>query len=379
MTRPDIGSDIKRMTAYCTYCPKMCRFSCPAAAAEGRETVTPWGMMRLFEFARDGSVALDDDVADAFFHCTGCRRCQSFCAHDNDVPRALWKARQWAVESGFLPEPYVELYERFEKSGNPYGDGPVELDASPFDAEGTIGYWPDCSTVEHRPQIIGPIGRLMSQMTGQKIRLIRSADFDRPPCCGFPLSGAGIEDGDSCRDEYWPILDDLDAVWTDCPALAAWNRPDSSWPLTEDDTQPSIDHLFVLLADQLGNLPAPAAPLQVDDTMLHQSCYVARQLDGLDDVDTILSYICVSPPQKMAYQGDESPCCGGRCHYRVLEPDASDEAARRVVETLDRNEEAQKVVTTSSMCGHAMGEAVDHEVVTSLLEMVCRAYDCFES
>lgn len=375
MTSPDIGSDIKRMTAYCTYCPKMCRFSCPTAAAEGRETVTPWGMMRLFELARDGSVTLDREVVETFFHCTGCRRCQSFCAHDNDVARALWKARRWGVEAGFLPEPYVDLHERFETTGTPY-DGPTpEIDTSPFDAAATIAYWPDCSTVEHRPHLVGPLGRLLSLVTGEKIRLIRHDDFDRPPCCGFPLTGAGIEDAESCRDERWPEIEDLDAVWTDCPALAAWNRPDSSWPLVAESDAPEIDHVFSLLADGLGELPPPDAPIDAGDALLHQSCYVARQLDAVDVVDDILTHICRGLPSKMAYEGDESPCCGGRCHYRVLEPEASDKAAGAVVDSLQRNDDASRLVTTSSMCQHAMGEARDVDLVTSLLELVCQAYE----
>ncbi len=376
MSKPDIGSDIQRMTAYCTYCPKMCRFTCPASSAEGRETVTPWGMMRLFELAADGSVPLDDDVAETFFHCTGCRRCQTFCAHDNDVPRALWQARRWAVKSGFLPQAYHDLYERFQESNTPYGESAFEIDESPFAAGATIGYWPDCSTVEHRPHIIAPIGRLLSQITGQKVRLVRSADFDRPPCCGFPLTAAGIEDTESCRHERWPALNELEQVWTDCPALAAWNHSDSSWSANARPEDPEIGHIFTLLAEELPNIGDPENPLDADDALLHQSCYVARQLDALDSVAEILAHICKSTPQQMAYSDEESPCCGGRCHYRVLEPEASGEAAKRVVESLDRNDDARRMVTTSSMCRHAMNSATDDELVTSILELVCLAYEC---
>ena len=376
MSGPDIGSDIQRMTAYCTYCPKMCRFTCPASSAEGRETVTPWGMMRLFELAADGSVPLDEDVADTFFHCTGCRRCQSFCAHDNDVPRALWEARKWVVKSGFLPEAYQDLYQRFEASNTPYDETDFDVDESVFDAGATIGFWPDCSTVAHRPHLIAPIGRLLSQVTGQKVRLVRTADFDRPPCCGFPLTAAGIEEADSCRRERWPALDELEQVWTDCPALAAWNHSDSSWAMASRADDPQIGHIFTLLAEKLPDLPAPEAPVEADDLLLHQSCYVARQLDALDDVADIVARICKSPPRQMAYADEESPCCGGRCHYRVLEPEASDKAAATVMESLDRHPHAHQMVTTSSMCQQAMGSATDDELVTSLLELVCRAYAC---
>ena len=374
MNRPDVDSDIARMTTYCTYCPKMCRFTCPAAHAEGRETVTPWGMMRLFELARDGSVDLDDDVADAFFHCTGCRRCQTFCAHDNDVPRALWEARRWSVANGHLPSAYEALQEQFDEHKTPYEVDPDALDLAPFDAEGTVGFWPDCSTVAHRPHLIAPLGRLISQLTGEKVRLITDDDTPHPPCCGFPLTGAGLDDAAGCR-QLWPHLADLDEVWTDCPALAAMERPDSSWPRPDDELDtPPVRHLYGLLAKSLDDLPPPPHPLSAADALLHQSCLVARQIDALDDVDRILALICESPPRKMAYHDDESPCCGGRCHYQILEPDASARAARHVVDSLERHPGAQRLVTTSSMCGKAMGDEAPPHAVTTLLEMVCHAY-----
>lgn len=377
MSLPDLDAAIERMTAYCTYCPKMCRFSCPTAGAESRETVTPWGMMRLLEMAKDGSVTLDSDVADAFFHCTGCRRCQTFCNHDNDVPRALWEARQWVVDSGFLPEAYQGLVEEFAQSDTPYGTPDEPIDTEPFDPGSPIAYWPDCSTVTDHPRLVGAVGRLMERIFDHPVRLVESDDFDHPPCCGFPLTGAGIEDGTSCRDNRWPALDGVETIWTDCAALAAWNRPDSSWPLDDIDKGPTVDHLFVLLADRLGDIP-PDEPLEVDDGLLHQSCFVERQLDGGDDVDRILDHISEQPPEKMAYADDESPCCGGRCHYKVLEPEASEEASKTVTESLDRHDGADRLVTTSSMCRQAMDEADPQRSITSLLELICRAYGLLE-
>ena len=98
------GEAIERATAYCTYCPKLCRFSCPVAEAERRETVTPWGLMRLLEFTRTGDVELDKEVAETFYHCTGCARCQTWCEHDNDVTAAMWAARARARDEGIVPD-----------------------------------------------------------------------------------------------------------------------------------------------------------------------------------------------------------------------------------------------------------------------------------
>lgn len=376
MDRPDLGPDIERMTAYCTYCPKMCRFTCPAANAENRETVTPWGMMRLLEVSRDGSVALDEDVADAFYHCTGCRRCQTFCLHGNDVPAALWKARSWVVEAGYLPRVYKTLQSQFDEHQTPYEGAPVEIDDSAFDAEGTIAFWPDCATVRHRPEMIGPIGRLLSIVTGEKVRLIRSEETNQPPCCGFPLTAAGIEDAQTCKETRWPSLNGLAYVWTDCPSLAAWNHPESSWQVEVEPDEPSMGHIFELLAQRLPHVPPPEELLDLQGTLLHESCFVARQIDGLDAVHTILEHICKNPPEKMAYHGAETQCCGGRVAYRMLEPEASDDAARAVFSSLERHSGCDRIMTTSSMCDHALGEGGEKELVSSLLDLLCQAYNC---
>ena len=73
------GVPTDRATEYCTFCPKLCRFSCPIAEVEHRETVTPWGLMRLLEYARRGTVAGSEETAEIFYHCTGCARCQTMC------------------------------------------------------------------------------------------------------------------------------------------------------------------------------------------------------------------------------------------------------------------------------------------------------------
>ena len=60
----------------CVFCPKLCRFGCPVAEAEARETVTPWGLMTLADDVRRGRRPLDAAAADVWARCTGCGRCR---------------------------------------------------------------------------------------------------------------------------------------------------------------------------------------------------------------------------------------------------------------------------------------------------------------
>ncbi len=391
MSRPKLDDDLQQMTEYCTYCPKMCRFSCPTAAAEGRETSTPWGMMRLLEMCQDGSVPVDADVARAFYHCTGCRRCQSFCNHDNDVPRALWEARRQSVQMGFLPKSMLPIHDAFQDHATPHGplDEPARdhlqrAKDEVFDDQGTVAFWPDCSTVAHHPQLIAPIGRLIARATGEPVRLITDDVVDHPPCCGFPLTAAGIATADDCADDLWPAFDGVERIFSDCAALAAWQRDDASWQVDADD-HPPIAHIYDLICDHLSELGNPPNPLDGADALLHHSCLVQRQLKAQDQVQTIVDHIFDTTPSAMAYDGDESQCCGGQIAYRRLEPTASKKAATTVLQSLERNPDQQRLLTTSSGCATALndasgchGDAGDSPTAT-LLSWVCEAYDLLAS
>lgn len=93
----------ERALTTCFACPKLCRFACPVAEAEGRETSTPWGLMTRAEHVRRGQVPLDRETAEALLHCTGCGRCTTFCRHGVDVAATIFDARAEAERAGLLP------------------------------------------------------------------------------------------------------------------------------------------------------------------------------------------------------------------------------------------------------------------------------------
>jgi Fe-S oxidoreductase len=372
MDGPELGPDIERMTAYCTYCPKLCRFSCPAAAGEGRETVTPWGMMRLLELARDGSVSLDAEVADVFFHCTGCRRCKAFCRHENDVPRALWKARTWAVEQGLLPPALESLRDSFEAYGSPYDEMPA-VDDSAFDPESPFAFWPDCSTVAQRPEDIPRTGRLLEALLGRRARLVTDPDVG-VPCCGFPLTSAGLSNGRTIRDERWPAFKGVEAIYTDCPSLSAWTSESGSWESPTRPSDPSVAHLLQLFHHSRA-LPQPARRLQLGHAVLHPDCQLARQFQGLDELDRILAHICEEPPQAAPFSDEESPCCGGEHTYARLEPTGAAGAARALLDATD-TPSSTPVITTSRTCAGHLEKADPRRQVLTLLDLLFDAYAC---
>ncbi|MBI3179351.1 MAG: (Fe-S)-binding protein, partial [Deltaproteobacteria bacterium] len=95
---------------HCTYCPKLCRVSCPVAVAAGSETLTPRQLMRTANLARIGRRPLAADVAARLWACVDCRGCQSLCEHKNDVASVLQAARAELFVQGYAPAAVLALF-----------------------------------------------------------------------------------------------------------------------------------------------------------------------------------------------------------------------------------------------------------------------------
>ncbi|HWE24038.1 MAG TPA: (Fe-S)-binding protein, partial [Myxococcales bacterium] len=108
-------TDLRRAAELCEFCPKMCRFACPASEVSSREAWTPWGKVSLAVLA---GRAPDPSAALAFGACSGCLRCQTYCAHANDVPSILYAARASAVRAGSAPRPWAEVARRMSTAGH---------------------------------------------------------------------------------------------------------------------------------------------------------------------------------------------------------------------------------------------------------------------
>lgn len=78
----------------CTYCPEMCRFSCPTAVVSGNDAVTPCNKMGLLhkEERWPGRAAAGGPLW-PIYDCTGCGRCTDYCVYEMPVAETLFAAR----------------------------------------------------------------------------------------------------------------------------------------------------------------------------------------------------------------------------------------------------------------------------------------------
>jgi len=371
--------ETERDTEYCSYCPKMCRFSCPAAEAENRETVTPWGMMRLLEFVRDGSVEPSDEVAETFYHCMGCRRCQEWCLHDNDVPSALWEGRARMRELGYVPEELEGFCETFREHRAPRGDlpelGEVHGYATDeiFDQRSTVVYFPDCETRYDSPRDVLRAGLLLEIFHGSEVALYtrreRRSGESGFGCCGFPLLAAGDEEGyERHRRELNAAVTDADVVVTECAAMAALYREGTSWGRSGEI---ELEHAIEFLADRV-DFVDPRESVDLGDSLLHDSCFAGRQLELYEETRELLGGLCEEPPGEFDVAREEAPCCGGPSHYHLVAPEASERLAADRLEELERDG-GDRVVCSAATCEKAF-DRIEEGVAEDVMEVAFRAF-----
>lgn len=372
------GDQTDKATFYCTTCPRLCRFSCPIAEAENRETVTPWGLMRLLEMARQDVVPVDEDVAEAFYHCSGCRRCETWCLHHNDVPQAMWAARAWTYEKGLAPQAVKDIVERFEHFGAPARLTPLPDDEGLsvedcFDERSAVAFFPDCKTRQHQPELVLRVGLLLERLLGHKVRLVTRLKAKGPGCCGFELGAAGATGAQLEHEaQLWRALDGVKEVITDCAPFVASSREGKSFGQAPAPGRPKITHIIELL-DRTIHASPPNARLVTERVMLHDSCYVGRHLELYEQTRRVAAVLFEQPPGELSQARDQAQCCGAQGLYDRVNPSGAHQAAQTIIEQLER-EGGEAIVCGQAGCKRAFG-AVREDVAIDLLEAACMAYE----
>lgn len=181
----------------CTTCPTLCRWACPVAEAEARETTSPQRLAVLSGLLKSER-ATPEMASPLPYHCSHCGACTQACLHDNDVPLVLSLARSRLLAAGSAPHVVREVVGHFGVSGNPQGASlEPSLDAAVAETGlqkvrgGDTVYFPGCATLEGNPEAATGFLRAVT-LAGLSDLSVRASSAS---CCGLPLFWAGEIEG----------------------------------------------------------------------------------------------------------------------------------------------------------------------------------------
>jgi Fe-S oxidoreductase len=342
-------TDLRRAAELCEFCPKMCRFSCPVSEATFREALSPWGKVSL---AALSGAAPGPPVAEAFAGCTGCLRCQQYCAHANDVPRVLYAARASSVRAGTALAAWTSTAERFRAAGHA-----EDVDLLAVHRAVSAG---ETAASRSRPAMLFAGCDALSQggdLARAALAVARElgAPLGLAPetalCCGLKLVEAGHPDEFAAhaarvRGIFGPAPVNLIFLTPGC-ARAARER----WPALPPGSR--VEHVTTYLARALASRGARAErpPLPISVTW-HDPCELSRGLAEVTAPRALLA-AAVEEVREPIRTGVDTSCCGaaGLLPRSLPEVAASIASLRRT--ELDAC--GAKPVTASPACASALG------------------------
>ncbi|MFL5361303.1 MAG: (Fe-S)-binding protein [Myxococcales bacterium] len=349
-------SDLRRAAELCEFCPKMCRFSCPVSEATSREALSPWGKVSLAALCGDSP---PPPAAEAFAGCTGCFRCQSYCAHANDVPRVLYAARASSVRAGTGLPAWNDVAARFARSGHAKDEDLLAVRRSiqqPSQAAPQAILFAGCDALAQGGELV-QAALAVARELGAPLELAPEGAL----CCGLELVEAGHPDefaahAKRVRSALGPRPAKLVFLSPGC-ARAARER----WPALPSGS--TVEHVTTYLARAIATrsdhlADRPPLPISV---VWHDPCELSRGLAELTAPRALLA-LAVEEVREPVRTGADTSCCGAAGLLpRSLPAVAEGIAAQRRAE-LDACGAAP--VTASPACARALS-ATDLVVLVS--------------
>jgi Fe-S oxidoreductase len=376
--------------AKCLACPDLCAASCPVSHATARATHTPGGKMSLVALtlrahrsseltraALPGPLAslarkalqlvetpppraLDADVAETFYACTGCRRCEEACDLGHDVTDTLWQARAAAAEAALMPPGAHALVERFARQGHAgassLADRTAALSDDDADARSPAVLLPGCLAPVEAPSVVAA-ALAATRSLGAPLALARE-----PLCCGRPLRDAGA------RDAFRAHLDQVRTRLGRREVVVL--SPACAEALTTGAAEVGVplDGAVVHVADYLGGRLTGVPPPSAASVVWHEPCRVARGSEDRASARRLLA---------AAVATVRAPAAAGCCGAGGLLPETFPAAARAMaMEEADelRAAGAGTVAVAAPECRRALAAAgLDVVDVVELVERWLRA------
>lgn len=323
----------------CSFCPKLCRHSCPAAAAEGSEQATPTFKQQVALQAAEGLQPLTQERARVLYKCTDCAGTVASCRHRVPVSDSLQEARAGAVAAGLAPPEIAGLAARFAATGSPYRVDLSRRAQGGRPRRGVSGVFPACTTLAHDPDGLPRIMTLLGLTTEE----VTTALSD-PPCCGYPLLAAGLLD--AFRQHATRVARSLvgfariGVEGAGC-AHTLMRRYAEHGIEFAPQVVPLVD-LWAPHSERLGSL-APAEPSQ-RPYAYHDPCALGRKLGRVEQPRRLLTAVWGRAPLELGEAGAHTRCSGGGGVYPLTHPAEARRCGERVAE-LCREAGADLLVT----------------------------------
>jgi Fe-S oxidoreductase len=329
--------DLETSTTLCTYCPNLCRHTCPVSNAEPRETLIPRAKMATLGRLHGRQQSISVESSAPLYACTGCGACTEACLHHVEPATALAAGRAAAVRKGQIQPSLADLPARVRAHGESAARAMREgLPHGRFPSEAQVAFLPGCDAPGEARAAVALLSRLGADY-------VAIADVTCA-CGGSPLLAGGHPE--AFRVHALALSRQLQGyarVVVACPACAHAMRHD--YPAHGVGLRPEVLHLAEFLGAFVDKLPV-AAPLP--PAFYHDPCYLGRR-SGVYDPPRRLLARALAGVREFSRSRADAECSGGGGLLPLTMPATADAIAdARLDEVLESG--VRSVVTACPTC-----------------------------
>jgi Fe-S oxidoreductase len=329
--------DLSTSLTYCTFCPKLCRHTCPVSNAEARETLVPQAKMATMRRLRLHEAEASTVETEPIYGCTGCGACTEFCLHGVEVGPALFRGRDEAERAGRGHPNLRDLLARFDGHSRKATDeirAATPAERRPLEAQ--VAFLPGCDAPDLAPRMLALADRI-----GAEYLAVAETSH---ACGGYPLLAAGQFDAFRLHAERMAEeLRGYARVVVHCPACA-WAMK-SQYRAFGVPMAPKIEHTVEFLEGFAERLPIER---QQPAAFYHDPCYLGRH-QQLYDPPRRLAAKALAEVREFSRARGESECSGGGGLLPVTMPATADAISEHRLEEV-REAGLQRVVTSCATC-----------------------------
>jgi len=340
--------DVRADAVHGSYCPKMCGFACPVAAATGREDTTPWGLHTTIAALATGRVEPSASTATALVGCTGCHACRDACLYSQDVPTQVRAARAAHVDAGVVGPDVAAAVGRAMAGESPFGT--TRSAAPDADAAATVTVVAGCRDDD---ATVAAAVRLFA-VAGIAARAVVPSG-----CCGGAIDDLGDRaSADELRRRLAAELGDGDRVVALDPHCI-----------------PSLRRIADPVVDVVAELATHATALRFTGppatVTWHDPCLLARDESGPTPARVLLGAAGFAVAE-VERSGADTACSGAGMAMEIVAPAHADAVARRRAVDL-----AATGVPALTACGGARRRLADAgaDVTDLLVSLAARLED----
>jgi Fe-S oxidoreductase len=366
----------KEATETCFYCPNLCRYACPVADADQKETSTPRAKMATMKMLVEKKIPWTRENALNAYNCSSCGQATEACELDNPVAPVLERYRRSAYKKDMAPDSVYKYCKKFKARNNPYNVRLLDKMKKKFSKKwfepAGATYFPGCTEIYKNFESVVNTLELFEKLGVEKVGI-----FDQAiQCCGYPLYAAGDQDGFKEHAEVMMhLLEDYPFLVTGAPVCHFTFRelyPAHGFPLHPDLM--TITEFLEPYIEQTNIHTKKNTPAEI---AYHDPCYAGRYLGEYEAPRSIIKNVTGFDPVEFSQNRESSYCCGGG----GLLPVTHRQTAQQMTENrLDQFEEtgAKVLVTSCPTCVHRFRKSDKKVQVKGLIEFLNQSIDVRE-